>query len=976
MSDYKFSVKIYVEADTTPTDTSIGLDTGVFFWTLGQFDNVASEFVNGKGILTRDGISSIQKSVNVKRNGDIANVDGLSLSIDNTDKFWVKFITAFGDNVSLHGSRVEITEYSNNENNVELIFQGTCDLPSFSKSTYKIPIRSLSDSRDSQLGVDITDEYQQITINGVTENVTDPEAIGKIVPLSFGKLDKASFLKTGGEEELLYLGEDGDKKVVFPTTLGGSNDVRVLIKTANSPSTDGFAELNDLIQNTNFCYLKIVGGTGEGQVVLLDSVATYNTDELTLGFANNIYTSLIASDSLVSFVRLSGEYDADFWICGGVKNEDGQDVVSGADIYTFNEGFNLLPNISLDVDASDTEKNSLIQNPSFFEDGSNKLKGFQFVQTDKVANSSDDWWLDIPSQWVWDSAFRGFKRTDLLGGSLDSTQNAGDTRLIDGSDPFEWVGRMGTPITGTDNVAKIVEIPIPTEIPDSFDSVYFIIHAVSDYEYKVNSGAQLNIRVKTQKWYDDLQLLFTHDNPVLDAPYRAVNYPLSYDTIGLNNATQDDFWTSADNNNGVTGYQQFDLGVSTPDELRNLFKVGVIFGYDSIQTLDFDLTIKSAGFVFVNSADISKNVYTRFNGRLYDKDLIFANGWTTNNLINDPMGALAHTKWLQNFTNSLGAVVPSEGWGKAYPTGYEPLNKMQDEVGSYYHSDFSSYGWLDVQLSKQITDRKASSSKAISKDICNKFFTVSWVNQDGLECVSQIAQKSSLVISQTITQSDMISWGDRIEQDSRDIFCEPIVNYDYNVASKGYNQSVAITQTGVALATESLQANAVKGLDYLSESARASLWLRARALYTYYGVINEAPKVLSDNSWISEKDDAYWYLRKWLRFQGVGIVDGSAKVVPKNYFNFSVRYDVGASWDIGTRINVNVPNLTDSVDYEALIYSISRNVSASPPTIDVKVILFDLDIVEESDIQDSFDDALTTWQDSTSTLANNIQDEV
>ena len=226
-----------------------------------------------------------------------------------------------------------------------------------------------------------------------------------------------------------------------------------------------------------------------------------------------------------------------------------------------------------------------------------------------------------------------------------------------------------------------------------------------------------------------------------------------------------------------------------------------------------------------------------------------------------------------------------------------------------------------LNSSKQITERKDSSSRAISKDLCNKFFLTSWVNEDGLECVTQIAQKTSANIVALLDQSTMLSWGDRIEQDSRDVFCEPIVNYDYNVASKKYDGSVSITQVGVNLISESDQANAVKGLDYLSETARASLWQRARALYNYYGVINEAPKVLSDNSWISKKDDAYWYLRKWLRFQGVGIVDGVAKVVPKNYFSFVVRYDAGFSLDVGSRIQVKIPNITDDVYYEAMVYS-------------------------------------------------------
>tara|TARA_R110001599_G_scaffold20592_7_gene77852 strand:+ start:1207 stop:4161 length:2955 start_codon:yes stop_codon:yes gene_type:complete len=982
---YIFSVKIYVEADTTPTDLSIGLENGVFFWTMGDFEQSTPSYLGAKSVLTRDGISSIQKSVNVKRMGDVANIDGLNLSIDNTEKFWVKFISAFGDNVSLHGSRVEIREHLNLDLIGTLIFKGSCDLPSFSKSTYKIPVRSLSDARDSQLGLDITDEYKQETIDGVVTNLTDPSAIGKIVPISFGKLEKASFLKTGGKEEVLTIGASGDRKSVFPVIIGGTNNISCNIRQPiNSPTDDGVDSILDLGNNTDYLYVKVVSGDGEGQIVRVDSIVQ-NTSTLIIQFVNNIYEPLVARglvviNSAISFIRINGQYDADFWNCGGVKNSDGVDVVAGADVYNYKDEYKLLPNIAVDVDSSDlTKKNSLSQNPPLFDGDINKLKGFQFVQTNALSNSSDTWWFDLPSQWVYDFNKKMFRRSDLADFDATSTQNIGDTKKIDGSDPITFTSEIRTLGTTpyTINVAKVFEVEVPSEIPETFDSVHLLIHSVQDVTLQGSPDVQLNFRVKTQKWYSELESVYNHDGNSAVYPFRAVNYPLNYDTIGLTNLVQDDFWTALDGASNMNGYKQLELsGISTPDELRALLKVGVMLGVDDAQSSDISFTIKSCGFLFTNSTDISKKVYTRFNGRLYDKDLVFANGWTTNNLINDPVGALAHTKWLQNFTNESSAVVPSVGWGKYYPTGYDPLNKVADANGSYRHQDLNQLGWYGVELSKQITDRKDSSSKAISKDICNKFFLSTWVDKNGLENVTQIVQKTTLAITQTITQAEMISWGDRIEQDSRDIFCEPIVNFDYNVASKGFNSSISVTQVGVNLTTESDQANAVKGLDYLTDSSRANLWQRARALYTYYGVINEAPKVLSDNTWISKKDNAYWYLRKWLRFQGVGMVDGVAKVVPKNYFSFVVDYSVAIGWDIGTRINISLPNITDNANYESMIYSITRNVSASPPNVAVKVILFDLDVTEEIDVQDSFDVTLDTWQDSTSTLANNIQDEV
>ena len=46
------------------------------------------------------------------------------------------------------------------------------------------------------------------------------------------------------------------------------------------------------------------------------------------------------------------------------------------------------------------------------------------------------------------------------------------------------------------------------------------------------------------------------------------------------------------------------------------------------------------------------------------------------------------------------------------------------------------------------------------------------------------------------------------------------------------------------------------------------------------------------------------------------------------------------------------------------------------PTIDVKVILFDQDTIEDIDITDSYDSTLDTWQDSVDSGETNIQDEV
>ena len=75
MSKYSFGVKIeVVGSDLTPTDTSIGLNKGVFEWFLGDDFPYDNPYNIGRGILASDGIGSTSKSVKIERFGDIATL--------------------------------------------------------------------------------------------------------------------------------------------------------------------------------------------------------------------------------------------------------------------------------------------------------------------------------------------------------------------------------------------------------------------------------------------------------------------------------------------------------------------------------------------------------------------------------------------------------------------------------------------------------------------------------------------------------------------------------------------------------------------------------------------------------------------------------------------------------------------------------------------------------------------------------------
>jgi hypothetical protein len=989
MSKYSFSVQIIVDSDDTPSDPSIGLTNGIFEWFLGGEFPDDPYFNNGRGILARDGISPITKSVKIDRFGDLANSSGLNLKIDNTEIFWKKFLLAFGDNVSLHNSQVFVIEWNNGAFG-PAIYSGVCDLPNFDKSTYNIPVRSNRDARDAQLSQSITEDFKKIDNPLLEDEIyTDSEAIGQVLPITFGENDKSFFLQTGDLQKDVGLTDSQSTKYIFPAdpqedplspigddTRNGSAAYPIDVKISNVGGVD-LNNFNSLLTE-GFLYLGCTEGTAQGEI---GKVSTYVLDpEGAIGtiriiLAKPFSINVAKADARLKFVDIRKEYNSDFWNCEGFIDDNGNAITANADIYNYNQGYQPLPRFTLDINASDLNSNELIQDDANFESGSSDVFGFDIVQENNVTELTAPTYFDVPTDWTYDANIAGFYRGISIGNTT-LTDVAGDVSREDEADPFQW--RAKADLGNVTGFAKVFEYEVPTDIPDSFDECYVVMRSLGGYTQQINiSDVTTRVQIKSDKWFGDI---IDVGGTQGTASNQTINFPDNYSTDGL---IREAFWVPSNVANGFSGYRLIDLGISSKDQLIALEKLVFNFLFEftfvqAVATAELYLDFFSLGLLFKSKKSIDKGVYTPFKGRLYDEDIYtgVTPNWSEDQLINDPIGALAHVKYLQNY-NNFGITPPVLGWGKEYPNVFAnnliELNPNAD--GSFVDDDLEDFGWYDVGISTQRTDNKSTSSTAMSKDICNRFFLMSWIGDDNRERVTQVAQKTSKTITEVVDQTKMISWGKRVEQDTRNIFCQPFVNYDFDVASKKFRNSMGITKVSSDLILEADKAAACVGMDFLSQSAKATLWDRARALYLYYGVINEPPKILSDHTWISKPSSAYWYLRKWLRFMGA-VTQPETKVVPRNRFDFVVPYEVGRLWDVGTRINVKIPNITDDLEYEFLITSITKNLIDEIPTISVKGVLFDLDVRVDNTIQDSTDETLENWQDTTDPANENIQDEV
>ena len=266
MSKYSFSVRIEVDSSLTPTDTSIGLVNGVFEWFLGGNYPDIPPYSYGRGILAKDGISGISKNVKIERYGDIANIGGLDLTIRNTDIFWKKFLLAYGDNVSLHGSKCFVDEWLDGVFQRQ-IFSGSCNLPSFDKKIYKIPVRSNQEVRDSDLSFTVTENYKESSNSDLDVKIfTNSEAIGEVLPITLGENEKTYFLKTGNRNELVKTFDSLEEYFAFPldaSNVGTYNDLTLKV----SGGGVGLDLTNLLaLKDEGFLYLKCIKGIQAGNI--------------------------------------------------------------------------------------------------------------------------------------------------------------------------------------------------------------------------------------------------------------------------------------------------------------------------------------------------------------------------------------------------------------------------------------------------------------------------------------------------------------------------------------------------------------------------------------------------------------------------------------------------------------------------------------------------------------------------------------
>jgi hypothetical protein len=157
----------------------------------------------------------------------------------------------------------------------------------------------------------------------------------------------------------------------------------------------------------------------------------------------------------------------------------------------------------------------------------------------------------------------------------------------------------------------------------------------------------------------------------------------------------------------------------------------------------------------------------------------------------------------------------------------------------------------------------------------------------------------------------------------QDVFCQPIVNYQYNYGSNGFDKQLAITNVQAA----SYVAGYAVGFATADGEA---IWNKAHALYLKYGQIEAPPSDFTDQKTITTYEEALaWFTMKidWM---------GKYRVtVP-------VFWDKGKNYHYAQHINFRHPHYTNGVSVECVIEKIVKDKNFKPAgKVTVSLVIID-----------------------------------
>ena len=963
-----YGIIIYLKSDTNEQYPFYGLLYDRLYWAEYPLRNLSTynkytrqgvdyNIVWREDIIARNGIDAITKSANIDSGGNISNINTFQIRINNTSNI-ISYLKSL--NVSLTGCIVEIIEFS-----------GT-DEQSDSQGVNKILTGVIEDGVD---GDETTCTLAISTALTRKRRANMAKLIGaeggtiesEIVPLTFGESDplegryfKAKKLKStekvytvrelfGLEEDTV--GTDYDpytfKRMPAAQTMSSSDSVKLRLGHLTEFSHAGsmsFAEVKEaFIGKYLVCregkaenvgqYRKIVDVKGR----TLDSLdwvtgtVTYNTATITLEtehfpvIPSGNWAANEENQSWFEVVDVLAEYQIEsYYETGGFYDSSSNPLQGEVEIYIPEDG-KLIKTKLTDVNVVDNNKFEI--KPRVYNNSTNKINSYGIIQITDVNPSSHTDWA------AWDATGMG-DAVKVADGVWVTSHGIG-TQLINsqsiryGDHCDKDIDTYWRFLNHFENYARYwvcVTFVLPQiEEGFKFHKAYLLLRLSSIFTDLHGDHTPVHwFAVKKRRFIGGIEnIVSTNEN--LGKHIYISNFPDSYTGKSTKNR---DFEEHIKAGGVWTGYQLFDLNVSSKEEYDEIYKMLILVGRDKtdgVSEYSEDFRLHEIAVAFETEADISGDVFVNYKGRKSGDDLI-----------DNPISIIEHCLRYQNWSEKG----IEQNWGHYYNNDSEII-KTNGE-GSFNAS------YLDEIKNKkcafQILDYSKAWTDSIIKLICNEFYLIHYQDGNGKECLDYMFR--------TDPDAQLVTYGDTKGQigalerpKARDINCRPVVKYAYDQYTGEYTKELRVKNVSESTFDESF-------ISGFSGSDGQTIWNQCRELYKIVGSIDDNNEGDIELSTIYRYEDALWHLQKRI------------ELMKKCKLSFSVPYMVGRYWRQGTHIKLQLPHETNNEIRECIIEKVT--ISKSNDTVNVTVLIDDVSVAppEIAMIQEVIGQNVEQWQES------------
>jgi hypothetical protein len=370
-----------------------------------------------------------------------------------------------------------------------------------------------------------------------------------------------------------------------------------------------------------------------------------------------------------------------------------------------------------------------------------------------------------------------------------------------------------------------------------------------------------------------------------------------------------------------SGYKTFPLDkVNSLDLLQSIYKIGLLIETISINsgvnvTYTHTLNFKELAIICQSTDNISSEIFTLCSGRIFN-DAWGARKTATNQMVT-PADIIEHCKRLGNFGT------PSVTPGLEYDAA--ALIKTGSAEGSFdmismMPSTITTYPGFYKPTFQVDNDSEAWTAE-IEKKLCATYGLCTYYDPDGTACIKSLLPESP---AETINFEDLAGECSDVQPAQvQDVFCQPLLNYQYNYGSSKFDKQLAITN----IQADTYDPSYAMGF---SGSDGEAVWNTCRALYLKYKQIEVPPSDWTDQKTVSTYGEALALIKMKLAWMN------------KYRITVPVFYDKGKTYHYAQHINLALPHQTNGEVYECVIEKVIKDKNFNPAgKVEVSLVFID-----------------------------------